>query len=97
MTPERLAEIKRSWHGWTVTDLIAEIERLRTEAEGLRAEMDRLQNRLQNALGEIIKFNPLRNDRDAYLLAIAEWGIKGKWGIEEEFTDRPRAIDFGLE
>ena len=53
--------------------------------------------RLQNVLKELIKFNPLRNDRDAYLLALSEWGIKGKWGADEEFSERPQRIDFGLE
>jgi hypothetical protein len=53
--------------------------------------------RLQEALGEIIKFNPLRNDRDAYLLAVAEWGLKEKWGVDLEFTERPQLTDFGLD
>lgn len=53
--------------------------------------------RLQSILKELIEFNPLRNDRDAYLLALSEWGIKGKWGAEEEFSERPQRADFGLE
>lgn len=36
MTPEKLAEIKRNWHSWPVTDLIAEIERLQAELKPLR-------------------------------------------------------------
>lgn len=79
MTPEQLAEIKRNWHSWPVTDLIAEIERL------------------QAALREQIEYNRLRNDRDAYLLTVAEWGLDGKWGVDKEFSERPRPGEFGLE
>lgn len=53
--------------------------------------------RLQSVLEELMEFNPLRNDRDAYLLALSEWGIKGKWGVDEEFSERPGRADFGLE
>lgn len=53
--------------------------------------------RLQSVLKELLDWNPLRNDRDAYLLALTEWGIKGKWGAEEEFSERPERGDFGLE
>lgn len=53
--------------------------------------------RLQGVLKEMMEFNPLRNDRDAYLLALSEWGIKEKWGVDEEFSERPGRADFGLE
>lgn len=53
--------------------------------------------RLQSVMKELIAFNPLRNDRDAYLLALSKWGIKGKWGVDEEFSERPQRADFGLE
>lgn len=53
--------------------------------------------RQQIALREVMRFNPLRNDRDAYLLAIAQWGLTGKWGAEDEFTEQPQRSEFGLE
>lgn len=65
----------------------------KTEIEAQRAEI----YRLRSVLRELIEFNRLRNDRDAYLLALAEWGIKGKWGADEEFSERPQRADFGLE
>lgn len=65
----------------------------RTDIPALITEV----RRLQDALEETIKFNPLRNDRDAYLLAVSEWGLKGKWGVDEEFTERPNVSKFGLE
>lgn len=53
--------------------------------------------RLQSVLKELLYWNPLRNDKDAYLLALTEWGIKGKWGVDEEFSERPDKAVFGLE
>jgi len=40
------------------------------EAAGLKAEVARL----RDALAEIEKYNPMHNDLDAYLSAIASWG-----------------------
>ena len=40
------------------------------------------------ALEETAKYNPLRNDRDAYLYSLYEWAIKG--------NPRPNPKDFGL-
>ena len=42
------------------------------------------------ALTEIEKYNPIRNDLDAYLYDIAEWGL----GI---IPDKPNPKDFGVE
>lgn len=64
----------------------SEIKKLLTEIE-----------RTQIALKEMIEFNLLRNDRDAYLLAMAQWGLKGRWGVDEEFTERPTRAEFGLD
>lgn len=53
--------------------------------------------RQQIALTEIMYFNRLRNDKDAYLLAMAQWGLTGKWGVDNEFTKQPQRNEFGLE
>lgn len=65
----------------------------RTDIPALIVEVQRL----QGVLSEMTNFNPLMNDRDAYLLAMCEWGIKGKWGVDLEFTERPVTKDFGLD
>lgn len=45
---------------------------------------------LERILAEIKSFNGLRNDRDAYLYCLIEWGQ----GIEAE---KPVAIEFGQD
>lgn len=45
---------------------------------------------LEKILGEIKSFNGLRNDRDAYLYHLIEWGQ----GIE---ADKPAAAEFGQD
>jgi hypothetical protein len=54
-------------------------------------------DRMKTSLRELIKLNHLRNDLDAYLLAVAEFGIYGRWGVDEEFTTHPQRKDFGVE
>jgi len=46
--------------------------------------------RMLEALRILLARNPLRNDRDAYLLHIANWGL----GLEEK---KPNPEDYGLE
>ena len=46
--------------------------------------------KLREALTEIKKFNPLRNDLDGYLFAMAEWGLG-------EIEDKPLRKSFGLD
>ncbi len=78
---------------FTTQDIIKGTEYFGPIAIKLATEVERM----NDALEEVIKFNRLRNDLDAYLLAVSEWGIKGKWGADEEFTDRPDLTDFGVE
>ena len=85
MTPEQLQEIKAHYANYTGTNG-ATIQELIAEVE-----------RLQAAIKEVMAFNRLRNDRDAYLLATAEWELTGRWGIDGEFTDRPQRGEFGIE
>ena len=42
------------------------------------------------ALSEILKYNPLRNDLDAYLFELTHWGL-GKRKI------KPNASDYNLQ
>ena len=72
------------------------IKWLEERLEHLR-QIEEAEIRLKNVLKELIEFNPLRNDRDAYLLALSEWALDGKWGEYEEFSERPQRADFGLE
>jgi hypothetical protein len=53
--------------------------------------------RMQTCLRELIQLNRIRNDLDAYLLAVAEFGIYGRWGVDQEFTTSPQRKDFGVE
>ena len=46
-------------------------------------------NNARQALAEINEYNHIRNDLDAYLFDLAEWGL----GLRK---DRPNKKDFGL-
>lgn len=46
-------------------------------------------NKMREALEILKKYNPLHNDLEAYLYAVADWGL----GIEEE---KPNPEDFGI-
>jgi len=96
MTPEQLQEIKARVEAMASNkfkDEAAFIAHSRQDVPALVAEVERLQYALQ----EQIEYNRLRNDKDAYLLAVAQWGITGKWGVDDEFMERPQPKDFGLE
>jgi len=46
--------------------------------------------KLEDALKEVLKLNPLRNDLDAYLFELCEYAIIGT-------KNKPNRKDYGLE
>ena len=54
-----------------------------------KAKLDEQDNNSRIALTEIDSYNPIRNDKDAYLNLLAEWGLGNT-------DDKPNPQDFGL-
>ena len=66
-----------------------ELAQMHSEMVGETGKLARAYLRACEALKEINRYNHINNDLQAYLFAIAEWGISGD-------IDRPQPDSYGI-